>query len=38
MQGLQQAAAQMQLAVNLEGLREVEAVLAPLPPPQVGAR
>ena len=37
MQGLQQAAAQMQLAVNLEGLREVEAVLAPLPPPQVGA-
>ncbi|PRW60750.1 FAM178A-like isoform X2 [Chlorella sorokiniana] len=34
-QGLQQAAEQMQLAVNLEGLREVEAVLAPLPPPQL---
>ncbi len=37
-QGLQQMADKMQQAVNLEGMREVEAVLAPLPPPQVGAR
>lgn len=37
-QGLQQAAQQMQLSVSLEALREVEPVLAPLPPPQVGGR
>ncbi|KAI7842707.1 hypothetical protein COHA_003638 [Chlorella ohadii] len=34
-QGLQQMADKMQQAVNLEGMREVEAVLAPLPPPQL---
>ena len=36
MQGMARAAEQMQLAVNLDALQEVEAVLEPLPPPEVG--